>query len=92
MHWHRVAANWSETKSKIKEKWYKLTDEDLDIINGRRDRLEGRIQARYGFAENHAREDVDNWIRWQHARRRTFTTPLLARRGMKEDHPVGERT
>lgn len=40
----------------------KLTDDDLDVIEGRRDELEGRLQAQYGFAKDRARTEVDNWL------------------------------
>ena len=43
----------------MKEKWGQLTDDDLDVINGRRDQLEGKIQQRYGLAK--VRRDVDDW-------------------------------
>ena len=41
MDWNRIEGNWKQTAGKIKEKWGKLTEEDLDVIAGRRDRLEG---------------------------------------------------
>lgn len=62
MDWNRVEGNWKEVKGKVKEKWAKLTDDDLTEINGRRDQLEGRLQARYGYAKDQARKDVDTWF------------------------------
>jgi uncharacterized protein YjbJ (UPF0337 family) len=47
----------------VKEKWGKLTDDDLAVINGRRDQLEGKIQERYGIAKDQVRSDVDTWLR-----------------------------
>lgn len=43
MDWNRVEGNWKQIKGKIKERWGKLTDDDLNIIDGRRDQLEGKI-------------------------------------------------
>ena len=43
MDWNRVEGNWKQVKGKVKEKWGKLTDDDLTTINGRRDQLEGKI-------------------------------------------------
>ena len=43
----------------------KLTDEDLDLIGGRRDRLEIKIDQRYGFAPSHVSKEIDDWVRWQ---------------------------
>jgi uncharacterized protein YjbJ (UPF0337 family) len=61
MDWNRVEGNWKQAKGKVKEKWGKLTDDDLDVINGRRDQLEGKIQERYGIAKDKTRKDVDDW-------------------------------
>jgi uncharacterized protein YjbJ (UPF0337 family) len=65
MDWHQIEQNWKEAKRKIKEKWGKLSDGDLDAIDGRRNRLEDRINKRYGFAEDHIRKEIDDWLRWQ---------------------------
>jgi uncharacterized protein YjbJ (UPF0337 family) len=46
----------------IKERWSKLTDDDLTQINGKRDQFEGKLQERYGIAKDHVRQDVDNWL------------------------------
>lgn len=39
----------------------KLTDDDLDVISGRRDQLEGKIQERYGYAKDQAKKEIDQW-------------------------------
>ena len=43
MDWNRVEGNWKQLKGNIKEQWGKLTDDDLNVIDGRRDQLEGKI-------------------------------------------------
>lgn len=48
-------------KGKIKEQWGKPTDDDLDVINGKRDQLEGKIQDRYGYEKDRTKKDVDDW-------------------------------
>ena len=55
MDWNRVEGNWKQVKGQVKEKWGKLTDDDLTQINGRRDQLEGKIQERYGVARIRSR-------------------------------------
>jgi uncharacterized protein YjbJ (UPF0337 family) len=62
MDWNRVEGNWKEVRGKVKEKWAKLTDDDLTAINGQREQLEGRLQQRYGYAKDQARKDVDTWF------------------------------
>jgi uncharacterized protein YjbJ (UPF0337 family) len=59
MDWNRIEGNWKQFKGKAKEKWGRLTDDDLDVINGRQDQLEGRIQERYGLAKDQAKKDVE---------------------------------
>ncbi|ABE38612.1 CsbD family protein [Rhodopseudomonas pseudopalustris] len=63
MNWDRVEGNWKQFKGNVKEKWGKLTDDDLDVIAGRRDQLEGKLQERYGFAKEQVRTDVDAWFK-----------------------------
>jgi uncharacterized protein YjbJ (UPF0337 family) len=49
----------------IREKWCELTDADLNCIAGQRDKLEGKIQERYGFASDYVKKEVEDWARWQ---------------------------
>jgi uncharacterized protein YjbJ (UPF0337 family) len=62
MDWNRVQGNWKQLKGQVKEKWGRLTDDDLDVIDGRRDQLEGKIQERYGLARDKARKQIDDWF------------------------------
>jgi uncharacterized protein YjbJ (UPF0337 family) len=61
MDWNRVEGNWKEMKGKVKEQWGKLTDDDLDVIAGKQDQLEGRVQKRYGCAKDQVRKEIDDW-------------------------------
>jgi uncharacterized protein YjbJ (UPF0337 family) len=63
MDWNRVEGNWKQFKGQAKEKWGKLTDDDLNVIEGRRDQLEGKLQQRYGFAKDQIHKDVDDWFK-----------------------------
>lgn len=56
-----VEGNWKQFKGKIKEQWGKLTDDDLDVIAGKRDQLVGRIQERSGIARDEAEKQVKDW-------------------------------
>jgi uncharacterized protein YjbJ (UPF0337 family) len=56
---------WKQVKGSIKERWGKLTDDDLDVIAGQRDQLAGRIQERYGIAKEEARRQVNEWMRME---------------------------
>ncbi len=48
-------------KRQNQEQWGKLTDDDLDAINGKRDQLEGKIQERYGYQKDQAQKEIDDW-------------------------------
>ena len=61
MDWNRAEGNWKQVKGKEKEQWGKLTDDDLDVINGKQDQLEGRLQQRYGYAKDQATKEVNDW-------------------------------
>jgi len=63
MDWNRIAGNWKQFSGSVKQKWGKLTDDDLDVIKGQREQLEGKIQERYGIAKDQARRDVDDWFK-----------------------------
>jgi len=61
MNQDRIEGNWKQFKGKVKEQWGKLTDDDLDVIGGKRDQLLGRIQERHGVARDEAEKQVKNW-------------------------------
>ena len=52
MNWDRIQGNWKQVAGKAKAQWGKLTDDDLDVVAGRREQLAGRIQERYGIAKD----------------------------------------
>ena len=61
MNWDQVECKWKQVQGTVKQKWGKLTDDDLDVIAGSRDKLVGRIQERYGIAKDEAQKQVDSW-------------------------------
>ena len=61
MNQDRIEGRWKQIKGKVKEQWGKLTDDDLDVIAGRRDQLLGRIQQRHGIARDEADRQVRHW-------------------------------
>jgi uncharacterized protein YjbJ (UPF0337 family) len=63
MNWDQVQGKWTQYKGKIKEKWGKLTDDDLDVIDGRRQLLVGKIQEHYGTAKEAAEMQADEFVK-----------------------------
>lgn len=58
MNTDRLRGQWKQVKGRIKERWGQLTDDDLDVIAGKRDQLLGRIQQRHGIARDEAERQV----------------------------------
>jgi uncharacterized protein YjbJ (UPF0337 family) len=52
---------WKQVKGSVKERWGKLTDDDLEVIDGKHDQLVGKIQERYGVARDVAQKQVEEW-------------------------------
>jgi uncharacterized protein YjbJ (UPF0337 family) len=59
----RAEGKWKQMKGSLKSRWGKLTDDDLDVIEGQKDQLVGRVQERYGIAKDEAQKQVDEWNR-----------------------------
>ncbi len=56
-----IEGNWEQVKGYAQKQWGKLTDDDLDQIQGDRKILVGKIQERYGQAEEEAERQVKDW-------------------------------
>lgn len=59
---NEMKGQWKQLRGRAKEEWGKLTDDDLDQIEGRRDRLVGKLQERYGKSEGEASEEADQFF------------------------------
>lgn len=63
MNWDLVKGNWKQFSGKVKQKWGKLTDDDLTVIGGKRDELLGKLQERYGLAKDRAEKELDEFTK-----------------------------
>jgi uncharacterized protein YjbJ (UPF0337 family) len=63
MDWNEIEGNWKQFSGKIKEKWGKLTDDDITAIGGKKDQLLGRIQERYGYEKDMADRELTDFVR-----------------------------
>lgn len=61
MNWDQVQGNWKQFKGKVKEKWSKLSDDQLDQLAGNRDQLVGKIQEQYGISKDEAEKQLRDW-------------------------------
>lgn len=63
MNWDQVQGNWKQLRGQAQAQWGKLTDDDMDRIEGKRDQLVGKIQEAYGIGRDEAEREVDEWNR-----------------------------
>ena len=61
MNWDRIEGNWKQFAGKVQQQWGKLTNDDLDVIDGRREELSGRIQKVYGVSKDEADRQITNF-------------------------------
>ena len=61
-----IKGQWKQLSGKIKEKWGKLTDDDLKEAEGSSEYLAGRLQERYGIARDEAEKHIKEFQRTLH--------------------------
>lgn len=61
MHWDQIERNWTDFKSHIRQHWGKITDDQLEAIDGKRDHLAGKIQVMYGINREEAEHQLADW-------------------------------
>jgi uncharacterized protein YjbJ (UPF0337 family) len=90
MNWDQIEGKWKQLSGNFREKWGRLTDDDLTTINGRRDQLVGKIQERYGLAKDAAEKQVDEFIRTFKSSK-DVTDEDLDRRERERAHGAGKQ-
>lgn len=63
MNWDQISGNWTKFQGAAKVRWGKLTDDDVTVVEGRRDQLVGKLQERYGYAKEVAEREIDDWLK-----------------------------
>jgi uncharacterized protein YjbJ (UPF0337 family) len=62
MNWDSIKGQWKQFQGKVKEKWGQLTDDDMTVINGREEQLVGKLQERYGYTKEKARQELNDFL------------------------------
>ena len=57
-----LKGKWHQLKGEVKSRWGKLTDDDLDRVEGDSEKLIGKVQERYGYARDRAEQEVNSWF------------------------------
>ena len=60
-----LKGKWEQLKGKVRTKWAKLTDDDVEKVGGKKDQLVGRLRERYGYGKEDAEREVDDFLRRQ---------------------------
>lgn len=63
MNTEQMSGKWKQMKGAVQQKWGKLTDNDLQVINGQRDMLVGKLQERYGLMKEEAQKRADEFFK-----------------------------
>jgi uncharacterized protein YjbJ (UPF0337 family) len=63
MNTDQLSGKWKQMQGAAKQQWGKLTDDDLEVIAGKRDTLVGKLQERYGIAKEDAQKKADEWLK-----------------------------
>lgn len=61
MNWDQVEGKWKQMQGSLRERWGKLTDDDLQTIAGKKDQFLGRLQERYGYSKEQAERELAEW-------------------------------
>jgi uncharacterized protein YjbJ (UPF0337 family) len=67
MNWSQIEGNWKQFKGLAKQQWGKLTDDQLDVVAGKREQLSGKIQEAYGISKEETDKQVSDWLGRQNA-------------------------
>ncbi|TNC05678.1 CsbD family protein [Paracoccus marcusii] len=63
MNWDIIEGKWKQLKGATKVKWSELTDDELDQIDGNKDKLAGKLQEKYGWTKDEADREIDDYYR-----------------------------
>lgn len=58
-----IAGKWEQVKGHVKEKWGKLTDQDLTTIGGKKDQLAGKLREHYGYSKDEAEKEINKFLK-----------------------------
>lgn len=61
MNWDEIEGNWKQLKGKAQEKWGEITNDEMDVIAGKKDQLVGQIQSKYGITKEEAEKQVKDF-------------------------------
>jgi uncharacterized protein YjbJ (UPF0337 family) len=64
-----LKGQWMQLKGKVRQQWGKLTDDEIDQMQGNAEMLIGKLQERYGYQRERAEQEIDRWLAEQGQRK-----------------------
>jgi uncharacterized protein YjbJ (UPF0337 family) len=58
-----LKGKWKEISGKVKQKWGKLTDDDILTVNGSAEELSGKLQKHYGYKKDEAQKHINDFLK-----------------------------
>jgi uncharacterized protein YjbJ (UPF0337 family) len=56
-----LKGQWTQLKGQLRKQWGKLTDDEVDQIQGNAEILMGKLQERYGYSREQAEQEIERW-------------------------------
>ena len=63
MNWEQYEGKWEQLKGQVREKWGKLTNDDLTVIKGKKDQLLGKLREYYGYTTDQADKELSTFLK-----------------------------
>jgi uncharacterized protein YjbJ (UPF0337 family) len=86
----QMSGKWKQMKGAAKQQWGKLTDDDLEVIAGKRESLVGKLQERYGMAKEDAQKKTDEWLKSYKPAEEQAAFTRHQEEGNREPHHAGK--
>lgn len=64
MNWDQIKGQWQRYRGQVKEQWGHLTDDELEVIAGNRNKLVGKIQEKHGLSKEEAERQLEEWQKY----------------------------
>jgi uncharacterized protein YjbJ (UPF0337 family) len=61
MNWDQLKGDWKQFTGKVRERWGEFTDDELQVLRGKRDQFEGLLQKKFGLAKEEAKRQIDEF-------------------------------
>ncbi len=61
MNWDTIEGMWNQLKGAARERWGEITESEWEQTGGKRDKILGKLQEKYGWTRERAERELDEW-------------------------------